>query len=127
MRAVKMVSGLQERDYVGRLQELQLLTLTERRHQADMLMVYKIVNGIGGIELNTWFVAAQEGGRATRATADSLNVKIKSGRLELRRNFFSVRASGLWNEVPAQIKRALSTEAFKRAYKAYRATMVHAA
>ena len=126
-RAVKMVSGLREQEYEGRLKELRLESLTERRHQADMLMMYKIVNGIGGLELGTWFVAAQEGGRATRSAADSLNVRLKTGRLKLRRNFFSVRATGPWNEVPSLIKRSQSAGKFKGAYKAHRATLVRAA
>ena len=49
--------------------------------------------------------------------ADGLNVKVKNGRLELRRNFFSVRVASQWNSIPAQIKKMMPSHLFKRAYK----------
>jgi hypothetical protein len=39
-RAVAMVSGLYGRVYEDRLRELGLMTMEERRHQADMLQMY---------------------------------------------------------------------------------------
>ena len=126
-KAVGMISGLRENDYEGKLRELQLETLSERRHQADMQMMYKIVHGIGGLELSTWFVAAGDCARATCATADHLNVKVKTGRLEVRRNFFSVRAAGQWNEVPNHIKRAKNVGKFKSDLKLYRANLMQVA
>ncbi len=36
-RAVKMISGLEGKTYEERLKEVGLLTLEERRHQADMV------------------------------------------------------------------------------------------
>jgi ribonuclease P/MRP protein subunit RPP40 len=44
-RAVGMVSGLKGRTYEEKIEELGLTTLEERRHQADMAQVYKIVTG----------------------------------------------------------------------------------
>jgi ribonuclease P/MRP protein subunit RPP40 len=41
-RAVKMVSGVQAKDYESRLRELGHLTLEERRHQLDMQQVHRI-------------------------------------------------------------------------------------
>ncbi len=41
-----MVSGLKGTEYEERLKELGLITLEERRHQADMLQTFKIVRGI---------------------------------------------------------------------------------
>ena len=126
-RAVGMVSGLQERDYEGRLRELDLESLEERRHQADMLMTYKIIHGNGGLDLSTWFAVAGDSVRATRATADSLNVRPKLGQLEVRRNFISVRASVHWNVVPANIKRAHNAGCFKNEYKRHRAGLMQVA
>ena len=44
-----MIGGLKSGDYSDRLKELGLTTLEERRHQLDMVQVYKIVNGVGGV------------------------------------------------------------------------------
>jgi hypothetical protein len=41
-KAVRMVSGLRSHEYADRLKELRLTTLSERCHQADMLMMYAI-------------------------------------------------------------------------------------
>jgi hypothetical protein len=66
-------------------------TLFERRHQADMVMTHKILHEKGGLDHTTWFEKAENGPRATRNTADPYNIKVKHGRLDLRRNFFSIR------------------------------------
>jgi ribonuclease P/MRP protein subunit RPP40 len=90
-RAVKMVSGLKSNIYEERLRELNLPTLLERRHQADMAMVHKILHGKGGLDHTTWFEKAEDGLRTTRSTADPYNLRVKHGRLDPRRNFFSIR------------------------------------
>ena len=38
-----MVSGLQAKDYEGKLKELNLQTLSERRERFDMIQTYKFV------------------------------------------------------------------------------------
>ena len=79
--------------YKERLKELGLQTLEERRHQADMCMMHKIMHGLRGIDHRAWFEKACDGERLTRVATDNLNVKVKNGRLDIRKNFFSVRAS----------------------------------
>ena len=123
-KAVGMVSGLTGKDYEARLRELGLQTLEERRHQADMCTVHKIMHGQGGIHYRTWFEKASDSERVTRVAADSLNVKVKNGKLDLRKNFFSVRASSRWNEVPLEMKRIMPVHLFRRAYRRHRDAML---
>ena len=40
-----MVSGPVGRDYESRLLELGMVTIEERRHQIDMVQIYKILHG----------------------------------------------------------------------------------
>ena len=101
--------------------ELVLLTLEERRHQADMCLMHKIMHGIGGLDHTAWFEKASESVRVTRVAADGLNVKVKNGRLELRRNFFSVKVKSQWNTVPPHIMRMMPAHLFKRVYMRHRA------
>jgi hypothetical protein len=122
-RAVRMVSGLKSRDYEDRLRELNLTTLEERRHRADMLQMYKIVHAGDSLDKATWFRPHTEAAR-TRLRADPLNVRPNHGRLEIRRNFFSVRAGDCWNAVPAHIKRARTAVNFKNAYAKFRNEMI---
>jgi hypothetical protein len=123
-KAVKMVSGLRSHDYTERLKELRLTTLTERRHQADMLHMYKLCSGKLGQRKEEWFSAPPEGAARTRRNADPLNVRPNHGRLEVRRHFFTVRAGEPWNLVPSEIKRARTAAGFKKAYANFRDAMI---
>jgi hypothetical protein len=125
-RAVKMVSGHKATEYELRLKELGLVTLEERRHRADMQMVHKIMHGESGLQSNTWFESASGTAHATLSGADPLNIKCKTGRLEIRRNF-SVRVISDWNRIPAEIKMKQSAKSFKAAYKSLRESPTHPA
>ena len=120
MRAIRMVSGLTGREYADRLSELGLTTLEERRHQMDMAEVYKMVTGKGCVDPAEWFEMAGAAQRATRAAADPLNVRVKHGRLDMRKHFFSVRVCEHWNRVPGDIKRLKTVDSFKKTYARHR-------
>ena len=124
-RAVRQVSGLKGPSYEEKLKELDMCTLEERRHRADMAMVYKILTGKMDIDAREFFEMAATSGRATRVAADPLNVTVKHGRLDIRRNFFSVRVTELWNNVPSEIKQLRSLDGFKKAYAKHRQDMLY--
>ena len=83
-----------------------MTTLEERRHQADMAMVYKVLTGKDQADPPEWFTMAGEALRATRTTADPLNIRVRHGRLDIRSQFFTVRVTDLWNQVPSDIKKS---------------------
>ncbi len=70
LRAVKMISGLKSNISEERLRELNLPTLLERRHQADMAMVHNILHESDELDHTNWFERAENGPRVTRNTAD---------------------------------------------------------
>jgi hypothetical protein len=119
MKVVKMISGLRSNSYQDRLNELGLESLEERRHQADMVMMHKIVHGVGDISVEQWFDTF-DGRRVTRAGADPLNVRARTGNLELRRGFLSNRVAQDWNNVPSDIKNIKVTGKFRTAYRKLR-------
>jgi len=119
-KAIKMVSGLRTRTYEERLRELGMTTLEERRHQADMAMVHKIVQRKSGLDPETWFEMAGAR-RNTRSAADPLNIVVKHGRLDVRREFFTMRVIESWNEIPPDIKAVESAARFRARYKKLRA------
>ncbi len=92
-RAVGMVSGLKGVSYEEKLVELDLTTLKERRHQADMAQVYKIIIGKDNLERDCWFKMAADGAVRTRQAAGLMNVVKPRTRLEVQTNFFSVRTA----------------------------------
>ena len=108
-----MVSGLRTRTYEERLRELGLTTLEERRHQADMAMVHKIVHRQSGLEPETWFEMARAR-RNTHSAADPLNIVVKHGRLDVRREFFTMRVIESWNEIPPDVKAVESAARYKK-------------
>jgi hypothetical protein len=113
-RAVAMVSSLVSK----------MTTLEERRHQADMLQMYKVASGIGQLDEEGWFRPSPPAAAHTHHYADPLYVRPNHGRLEIRRQFFSVHAAEQWNGVPGAIKRARTAAAFKHTYATYRDEMI---
>jgi len=111
------ISG--DKNYHERLSELGMTTLQARREETDMVEVFKILTGISDVDPQTWFTmnAPAEGGRVTRLAADPLNVKLAPARLELRKNFFSVRTCEKWNNLPSAVKSSKNVKQFKMAYK----------
>jgi len=58
-------------------------------------------------------------------TYKPLNIKIKHGRLELRKSFFSIRVIEEWNKIPADLKNSPTREGFKKKYKELGASMMY--
>ena len=50
-------------------------------------MMHKIMHGIGGIQHGAWLEKACDSDRLTRVAADNLNVKVKNGKLDIRKTF----------------------------------------
>jgi hypothetical protein len=115
-----MVSGLKGITYEERLKELKMITLEERRHQADMLQVYKIITRKDNVDSACWFKMAADTSVRTRQAAGLMNVIKPRARLEVRANFFSVRTCDDWNMIPEEVKRAKSTAHFKKLYRRHR-------
>jgi hypothetical protein len=120
-RAVRQISGLASNDYEERLVELGMTTLEERRHQADMCMVHKILHAKGGLNRRKWFAMAESSARVTRSTTDPLNLKVKHARLDIRKNFFSIRVIEGWNKIPNSVRSIEKSELFRDAYRKLRA------
>ena len=77
-QTVRMISGLRGDSYDEKLKEVGLCTLEERRHQTDMLQVYKILHGWDRV--TPFFETAAA--RATRLAPNPLNIKVPQARLE---------------------------------------------
>ena len=117
-----MVSGLVSDTYEGKLNEIKLESLADRRSRADMVQTYKIVHGFDKLECNEMFTMINQGSDSTRVTrlrADSLNIKSLRCNLDIRKNFFSQRIICMWNSLPADLKRASNPDQFKRQFNAY--------
>ena len=54
--------------------------------------------------------------RPTRQSSDPMNIVTPSARLEVRRNFFTVRVCDPWNNIPLDIRLSPTLNAFKNSY-----------
>ena len=77
--------------------------MEERQHKTDMVQTYKILHGFD--KTLPLFQMMLAGDRTTRLAADPLSVRVLFARLDIRKNFYRVRAAAAWNEIPAEIKK----------------------
>jgi hypothetical protein len=92
-----------------------------------MAMVHKIMHGKGQLDHSCWFEKAANGQRTNRNSADPLNLRVNHDRLEIRRNFFSVRVIESWNKVSSDLKSETKNVVFRSKYKTLRALPMHPA
>ena len=112
-----MVSGLEGRDYLDRLEELGLSTLEARRERGDMIETWKILTGKENVNPASWFQMASEGDQTTRQASHPLNLyRPQKARLDMRNNYFSARVCQKWNSLPNNIKDSKTIETFKNRY-----------
>jgi ribonuclease P/MRP protein subunit RPP40 len=115
-RAVKLMTNLRSKTYEGKLKELGLTTLLERRKRGDMITMFRIMTGKDKVDPSLWFrMPIPRGGAAsTRQNTEFLNVeKPLRSNWELRRNQFSQRVVDDWNLLPDWVKQATSVNSFK--------------
>ena len=108
-RAIRLVTSLEHVSYPERLKTLGLPTLEYRRDRADMIQVYKILNGIGKVDKDSLFTMSTY--QTTRG--HPLEIFKKRYRLRIRGHFFSNRVVDSWNELPTDVVTAPSLNTFK--------------
>ena len=94
--------------------------MEKRREEMDLVETYKIINGISDVDPAHWFTlntAVAGGGPTTRRAADPLSIRQQPARLELRRNFFSMRVCETWNSLPSEVKKCKNVGHFKSALR----------
>ena len=107
-RATRMMMGSRELDYESRLRKVGLTTLETRRLRADMIEVYKIVNGMEGITEAKMF-KRDEGGRR----GHKFKLYKKRVRLDIAKYTFANRVCTPWNNLPKTVVEATSVDMFK--------------
>jgi len=87
-----MVPGLKNLPYEDRLIQLSLWSLEERRVRADLIEVYKMVNGNSGMSFDRFF----EYNTIGRTRGHSNKLRKKRFNTDLRKCFFTDRASSTY-------------------------------
>ena len=115
-RATRRISDVHG-SYPERLNQLKLTTLEERRKRGDAIEVYKYLHGHWNIEKETLFTIKE--GPHTRHVTSYLPLAVPRARLDIRKNFFTVREANLWNSLPSAVRESRSVNAFKNSHDAY--------
>ena len=128
-RLMRMLSDVKGRTYEERLKDAGLTTLRERRERGDVIEVFKTLRGINNIDGERWFRKIREEARPTRSNTVVREgeevrredvLEVERARLEIRRNFFVVRAANAWNKLPDRVKSQETVNGFKNAYDAWK-------
>ena len=124
-RMIRMLSDVRGTTYEEKLKDVGLTTLEERRKRGDAIETFKTLKGMNRVNKEKWFTREAEDSRATRRNTEvteegerrrSDMLVVEKARLEIRKNFFNIRAAKAWNEIPEEVKNQGSINAFKNAY-----------
>ena len=107
-RATKLVTGLKDSSYEDRLKSLGIPTLYYRRNRADMIQLYKIMNGFDKVHIQNITLA---GDTVTRGHQFKLHKN--QDRSKFGQGRFSSRVVGPWNSLMDSTVGAPSVNSFK--------------
>lgn len=109
-RALKMIQGFNSIPYEERLKKTRLITLERRRTRADLIEVFRIVNGIDKVAAEDFFKFRSN----TRSTRGHSKTIFKNQvRLNLRKFSFSQRIINEWNSLPERAIQSNTINQFK--------------
>ena len=129
-RLIRLLSDVRGGSYEEKVKDAGLTTLKERRERGDMIEVFKTLRNKNNIDASRWFSVLGEEARPLRSntlvgeegeTRRENVLEMERCNLEVRKNFFVVRAAKKWNELPDEVKNAPSTNSFKNAYDSWKA------
>ena len=117
-RATRRMSDVRG-SYEERLQQLELTKLEERRRRGDAIETYKYLRGFLDVEMHTLFEISNPVQPKTRHQNTFMPLVVPRAKLDLRKNFFSVRSARLWNSLPSIVRESKTVNKFKNAYDLY--------
>lgn len=115
--AVKRVSGLKSDTYLDRCKELNLDTLEKRRNDQDLSLTYKMVNDERFKGTRVLELIGNRDRAGTRMASEPKNLVAQYARTEMRKSSFANRVTEPWNSLPAELKNARDSKAFRRMRK----------
>ena len=106
----RIIPELRHLDYPGRLRILKITTLETRRMRADLLEVFKIINGLDSIFPADFFIMENEDGKIR---GHPYKIHKLHFRLDIRKYSFTQRIVNDWNRLPGSAVMSASVNQFK--------------
>ena len=85
-------------------------SLYTRRVKQDLIMCYKIINGLICLDFSDFFSTSA----SDRTRGHNFKLGIQNCRLDVRKFGFSRRVCHVWNKLPYDVVNACSLNSFKR-------------
>ena len=109
-RASKQLPGMKEKEYSTRLTEMDLPCLLSRRIRGDLIEVYKILHGKYDEDISKDLLALNN---RANTRGNGMKVEKRNTRLDIRKHFFTIRVTNMWNSLAEDIVKAPSLNSFK--------------
>ena len=118
-RAVRMAGGQGSKSYREACREAGINTLEEELDEADMLRVFRIMNGDDKVDKEYFWTLEQARPGVGRRRFREKEVKrtIAVQRKDLRKKSFASRVQDPWNSLSDTVKSAKNPKAFRKAYR----------
>ena len=103
-----MICECKDLEYHERLKYLKLTTLETRRLRADLVEVFKILNGLEGVTEESFFQR-----RTSTTRGHSLKLFKERTRLDVAKYYFGNRTCNMWNALTEEVIQAKTVDEFK--------------
>lgn len=117
-RATKFILKTDD-DYNTRKEQLNLLSLEDRRFFFDVLFFYRVLNGYINIDISSYIQFYSHSERYSLRGKDELKLKKNYARTNTFKFCYFNRIVHMWNGLPLSVRQAPSVSCFKRGVRDY--------
>ena len=118
-RAVRMAGGQGQKNYRDACREAGLNMVEEQLDEADMVRVFRIMNGNDKIDKKDFWTMEEARQRMGRRRFKEKEIRrtIADQRKEVRKRSFASRVQDPWNSLQDNVKQAKNPKMFRMAYR----------